>query len=61
MYIKPVNDEVKMSSGYYVSSDDTDESVPEDWEAQNRGKKASSVCTCAHVCVGCKRMCRKGF
>lgn len=40
MYIKPVNDGVNMSSGYYVSSDESEESVPEDWEAQNRGKKS---------------------
>jgi len=37
MYIKPVNSHDVMSAGYYVSSDDSDDSIPDDWEAQNRG------------------------
>ena len=34
MYVKPEN---SMKTEYYVSTDDSDESPPDDWEAAARG------------------------
>ena len=38
MYIKQINtDDVIMKTGYYVSSEESDESVPDDCKGQDRG------------------------
>ena len=40
MYIKQINtDDVIMSNGYYVSSEKSYGSVPDDWEDQDRGNQ----------------------